>query len=150
MKVIAVSGFARSGKDLFCGIAKNILTKNGYRPKQYSFAGALKNQIAPFLKDTCGVDVWTEDSEIKKDIRDFLVWYGTTFWRKRDSNRWIREVDLNLKNDRDTVDIALISDVRYPNEADWVHSWQGYLVHISSYTMEQEMVFDYESHPDMD
>lgn len=135
MKVLGVGGLARSGKDTFCAIAKDILNKNGIKAKQYSFANVLKKEVRPFLREMCGIDVWTDDSEIKKDIRDFLVWYGTTFWRKRDPKRWIRCVDNQLKDDGKEVDIALVSDVRYPNEGDWVHSWNGYLVHISAWRM---------------
>jgi hypothetical protein len=71
---------------------------------------------------------------LKADIRDFLVWYGTTWWRKREPNRWIDKVDLNMKADANDIDIAIVSDVRYLNESDWVHSWNGYMVHLSSYT----------------
>lgn len=139
IKVIATSGLARSGKDTFCAIAKQILEKNGLVSKQYSLADQLKKEIAPFLKDVCEVDVWTQDVKIKNDIRDFLVWYGTTFWRKRDPKRWIRAVDVNLKNDGNSIDVALISDVRYPNEAEWVHAWGGDLIHISAYTMKERV-----------
>lgn len=136
MKIIGISGMATSGKDTFCLIAKEILEKNGFRVKQYSFAKILKDEIDPFLTKVCGVSAWTKDPEEKKDIRDFLVWYGTTWWRKRDPKRWIRGVDLNLKSDKDNVDYALVSDARYPNEGEWVHSWEGYLVHISAYKIE--------------
>lgn len=147
IKVIAVSGLSRCGKDTFCNIAKNILTAKGYRVKQYSFADQLKTEVAPFLSNLCGVDVWTQDSDVKKDIRDFLVWYGTTFWRKRDPKRWIREVDVQLKQYSNELDFALISDVRYPNEGEWVHSMNGYLVHIAGYTHDrldciQRLYFD--------
>lgn len=135
MKVIGSVGYARSGKDTFCSIAKEILTKHGYKVKQYSFAEQLKNEVSDFLQKNCGVDVWTQDTEIKNDIRDFLVWYGTTFWRKRDPKRWIRGVDkqLTLDGRNSDVEIAIVSDVRYPNEGEWVHSWNGYLVHISAW-----------------
>jgi hypothetical protein len=135
IKVIGTGGFARCGKDTFCNIAANILRKNGYRVKQYSFAGALKDEVGPFLLENCGVDVRTNDSELKADIRDFLVWYGTTWWRKREPNRWIDKVDLNMKADANDIDIAIVSDVRYLNESDWVHSWNGYMVHLSSYKL---------------
>lgn len=136
MKVIGVVGYARAGKDTFCTIAKNILTKNGIKVKQYSFAGALKEEVKDFLRKNCGVDVYTQDNELKKDIRDFLVWYGTTFWRKRDPKRWIRGVDNQIKLDGNDVDIALVSDVRYPNEGEWVHAWGGYLVHVAAWKWE--------------
>lgn len=131
MNVIGIAGYARAGKDTACSIAIDFLKENGINAKHYSFAEQLKKEVAPFLLGVCGVDVWTQDTELKKDIRDFLVWYGTTFWRKRDPQRWIRGVDAQLKSDGNVVDVAIISDVRYPNEAEWVHSWGGYLIHVS-------------------
>jgi hypothetical protein len=132
MKVIGVTGLARTGKDIYCKIATRILTDSGFVVKKYAFADTLKNEVLPFLRDVCGVDVWTDDTEIKTDIRDFLVWYGTTFWRKREPNRWIKNVEIQL--DKDKPDVALISDVRYPNEGHWIHSQEGFLVHLSKYT----------------
>ena len=140
MILLGTTGFARSGKDSFCLIAKNVLEKNGYRVKIYSFATALKKELEPFLKDVCGVDVWTSDTELKKDIRDLLVWYGTTFWRKRDPERWVRNTDrqIRLESHFYFYDVAIISDVRYWNEADWIHTidapiTDGWLVHVRSY-----------------
>jgi hypothetical protein len=133
MKVIGVAGFARAGKDTFVSIAIDILKKNGIMGKQYSFAAALKKELEPFVRDVCKSDVWTTDTETKTDMRDLLVWYGTTWWRKRDPKRWIRGVDLAIKAEKENVAVALVSDVRYPNEGEWVHSWQGYLVHVAAY-----------------
>lgn len=133
MIVIGITGIARSGKDTFASIALDIFKKSGITAKQYSFAGALKEEVKDFLKTHCDVDVYTQDSEIKKDIRDFLVWYGTTWWRNRDPKRWIRNVDMAIKNDIDNVEVALVSDVRYTNEAEWVHSCHGFLVHVAAY-----------------
>jgi len=137
MKVLGVVGLARAGKDTFSSIAIDILKENGIKAKQYSFAGALNVEVKDFLQKTCGVNVYTQDTETKKDIRDFLVWYGTTFWRKRDPKRWIRVVDHQIKDDGNDVDIAIVSDVRYPNEGEWVHSWNGYLVHVAAFHFEQ-------------
>ena len=133
MKVIGVAGFARAGKDTFVAIAKDILEKNGINAKQYSFANVLKQELEPFVRDVCKSDVWTTDTETKTDMRDLLVWYGTTWWRKRDPKRWIRHVDVAIKADVNDVDVALVSDVRYPNEGEWIHSCQGFLVHIAAY-----------------
>jgi len=144
MKVIGVAGYARAGKDTFTSIALEILAKNGIKAKQYSFAGALKEEVKKFLLENCGIDVYTQDTELKKDIRDFLVWYGTTFWRKRDPKHWIHKVDNQMKLDSDAVDIAIISDVRYPNEGEWIHAWGGYLVHVAAYRLTYKHVSMFE------
>ncbi len=138
MKVIGVAGYARAGKDTFTSIAIDLLAKNGINARQYSFAERLKNEVNPFLSKNCGVSAFTQHAEEKKDIRDFLVWYGTTFWRKRDPKRWIRGVDDQIKIDGNDVDIAIVSDVRYPNEGEWVHAWSGYLVHVSAWRYEDQ------------
>jgi hypothetical protein len=130
---IGIGGLARSGKDIFCKIARNILSANGYTSKRYAFADALKGDVAPFLREKCGVDVWTDDTSIKTDIRDFLVWYGTTFWRKRDDNKWINIIEKNIETDPENVQVALISDVRYPNEAKWIKNKNGFFVHLSKF-----------------
>lgn len=135
MKIIGVAGYARAGKDTFCALANNILKTNGFRVGQYSFAKQLRLEVDPFLRNNCGVSAFTQNPYEKVDIRDFLVWYGTTWWRKRDPKRWIRAVDLQLKSDGNNVDVALVSDVRYPEEAEWTHSWGGYIVHVSTYKM---------------
>lgn len=140
MILLGTAGYARAGKDAFCLIAQNILEKSGYKVKKYSFANALKRELEPFLRDICGVDVWTSDTELKKDIRDLLVWYGTTFWRKRDPDRWIRKVNEEILIDNDKYDVGLISDIRYWNECDEVHTvykniTAGWVVHVSSYKM---------------
>lgn len=132
MVIIGVTGFARVGKDLYCNIAKNILALNGLNANRFAFADELKKEVEPFLKQICGVDVWTDDTQIKTDIRDFLVWYGTTFWRKREPLRWVSRVETAIKNDN-RLDVALISDARYPNEGYWVHANEGWLVHLSKY-----------------
>lgn len=133
MIIIGVTGFARTGKDLYCNIAKNICAMNGLIAKRYAFADELKREVEPFLRDLCGVDVWTNDTEIKTDIRDFLVWYGTTFWRKREPLRWVSRVETAIKNDRH-IDVAFVSDARYPNEGHWVHANEGWLVHLTKYS----------------
>jgi len=42
-----------------------------------------------------------------------------------------------LKKESSDLDVAIISDARYVNEADWIHScWDGDVIHLRSYTME--------------
>lgn len=133
MVIIGVTGFARTGKDLYCNIAKNILAMNGLNAQRFAFADELKKEVEPFLRDICGVDVWTNDTAVKTDIRDFLVWYGTTFWRKREPLRWVSRVEQAIRDNK-YLDVALVSDTRYPNEGYWVHANEGWLVHLSKYS----------------
>lgn len=140
MKIIGCGGLARSGKDTFCSIARRILTNNHYTTAQYSFASALKFEVEPFVRDVCKGDVWANDTKTKTDLRDFLVWYGTTWWRSRDPLRWIRAVEAKIRADMSPAPaVVFVTDVRYPNEADWIHNaWGGYLVHVSAFNFKNK------------
>ena len=49
--MVAVSGLARAGKDVFVAIAKNILTRNGYFPIRISFADKLKEEVEAMVAE---------------------------------------------------------------------------------------------------
>ena len=145
MNVIGISGFARCGKDTFVGIATNILTKNNYRPMRVAFADVLKDDIDPWLKDKYGISAWTEDPEEKKIIRPFLVAHGCGKRMQTQGQHWIDLVDQKLTSvvqdcleggeSSDRI-VALVSDVRFPNEATWVRNdWGGELIHLKRYVI---------------
>lgn len=142
MKVIGVGGYARCGKDAFVSIAKQILTKNNYKPLRVAFADTLKDEVGNMFKaNNFDLNVYTTDSGEKTKLRPLLVWWGCA---RRDLSSegmyWVNVVDRNLRaieeayrqrgESTDGV-VALVSDVRFPNEAQWLHeSWDGQLIHI--------------------
>lgn len=128
--IIGISGNARVGKDTLSKILiHHYFSKLKLTCKQFSFAFCLKKDLEDFLKQKCGVDVWTEDTEIKTKIRDLLVWYGTTWWRTKDPEHWIKMLDKEISNNQN-IDIGIISDVRYVNESEWIKSKNGILIHL--------------------
>jgi len=142
MKVIGVGGYARCGKDTFVSIAKKILTKNNYEPLRVAFADTLKNEVQAMLKvNDFPLDVYTTDTVEKTKIRPLLVWWGCA---RRDLSEdglyWVNVVDKQLRSvsatdSRDDV-IVLVSDVRFPNEAAWIHkSWGGEVIHLKRYSV---------------
>lgn len=147
IKVIGIAGYARCGKDTFVGIAKNILTRNGYRPQRFAFADMLKNETQAMLAaNNFKASVYTEDATAKTLVRPLLVWWGCQ--RRYESEGglyWVNEVDKKLK-DWDECQarggfigsgVALVSDVRFVNEADWVHNnWNGVVIHLKRWKTE--------------
>lgn len=144
MKVIGVGGFARAGKDTFVKIAINILEKNGYKPLRIAFADVLKEEASEMLKaNGFKLDVYTIDPKEKEKIRPLLVWWGCArrdFWPEY----WIDLADSQVDEHgrQGLMDgnydkfIALISDVRFPNESKWIHeAWDGWFIHIRRYQM---------------
>ena len=62
MKVVGISGLARSGKDSFYFFAKDKLKEKGINSCRMAFADELKNECDDFLKDNLGISSFTEVS----------------------------------------------------------------------------------------
>lgn len=147
MIVIGISGFARSGKDTLVGIAIDILKANGYRPMRVAFADKLKDEVETMLKtNRYKATVKTDDSVFKSMVRPLMVWWGCQRRYESDGGMyWVNEVDNQLSEicvdylkhgeSHENV-VVLCSDVRFPNEAKWVHEkWNGSIIHLKRYTL---------------
>lgn len=140
MKVIGIGGYARSGKDTFVSIAKQVLAKNNYNPVRVAFADTLKNEVQTMLGlNSFALDVYTIDSDAKTKIRPLLVWWGCA---RRDLSLeglyWVNVVDRQLREmqakEGSENTVVLVSDVRFPNEAAWIHdNWNGEIIHLKRF-----------------
>ncbi len=145
MKLIGIGGYARSGKDTFVSIAMQILSNNGFTSKKYPFAAGVKDDLDDWLKEKYGISAWTTDDKEKILIRPFLVAHGCGKRIQTDGKYWVDKVHLQLLEQlarqetdqyQDQVDVAFVSDVRFPNEANWLHEkWSGDLIHLKRYTL---------------
>jgi hypothetical protein len=133
--IIGISGVARSGKDTLANNFVKIFKYLGVKAKRYAFADELKREVRPFLKKKTGLDSFTQNDDEKKMIRPFLVAYGTHIRRALNENCWIDTLSSYLKNN----EIAIISDVRYKNEADWIQK-NGFLIHIARLDKENNLI----------
>jgi len=133
--IIGLSGYARSGKDT---AADRLVNNHGF--VRYSFAAPMKEAmyilnpivgsdgIGPFkyknLVDTYGLD---KAKESYPEIRRLLQVFGTEVGRDMfGANFW---VDLALN--KIDVDKAVISDVRFKNEADAIKKSGGQVWRIN-------------------
>jgi len=133
--IIGIAGVARSGKDTLANNFIQIFNRLGIKAKRYALADELKREVGPFLKEKTGLDVFSQDDAVKKMIRPLLVAYGTHIRRALNENCWIDNITPILKED----EIAIISDIRYKNEADWVQK-NGFLIHISRLDKDNQLV----------
>jgi len=124
-QVILISGYARSGKDSLANHLKRELEIKGRDVRILKFANALKEalQLALNRIGLGHIDVFTEDPELKKIVRPLLVEFGK-FARKMDKDVFVKA----LINDMEAlfangVQVAMISDCRYLNEAELLLSW---------------------------
>jgi hypothetical protein len=129
--LIGISGKIGSGKDT-AAATLNALSNNRYEVKK--FAGKLK-QIAGLL---CGVDpIWFESQEFKLEhmpgewggmtYRTFLQRLGTEALRDGlHTQVWVNALFADEQSDSNWI----ITDVRFPNEADAIREKGGFLLRI--------------------
>ena len=73
MKVIGISGLARSGKDTLFQFLSGKLKEDNISSKRLAFADELKEECDDFLKKNIGISAFTEKNSEKEIIRPFLV-----------------------------------------------------------------------------
>ena len=121
MKLIGLTGKKRSGKDAVFKILD--------RPKvaRAAFADNLKREVAHIT----GFPVWQVEEE-KESLRLLLQAWGADFRRKFfGEDYWIKAMDADLQNlELEGFETAIITDVRYPNEADYIKGQGGTVVRV--------------------
>lgn len=138
MKIIGVSGFARSGKDLFTTVAQEILSERGIKSAKFALAYELKNDLKDLIKDKTGIDVFTEKTEEKTIIRPLLVAYGDVMRKISEGKYWTKKVEIRIADSK--TDVVFITDIRYDvypeDECNWLQNKMGgKLIHITKYKL---------------
>ncbi|NDB29755.1 hypothetical protein EB151_09420 [archaeon] len=130
-KLIGISGYARSGKDTFYQRSAKILSKNKKKSVRLAFADALKQELDDLLVTHLGISAFTEEDKEKELIRPLLVTYGTELRRKLNPNCWIESIQGDVIDYLDIGSYVFITDVRFENEAQWIHMNGGTLINVS-------------------
>lgn len=136
MKLIGLSGYARSGKDTAAYALKGIgFTRIAYADKMRDFALAL-NPVMPTapmpytrLADLVAEFGWNgiKSTPHNANVREFLQRLGTDAGRNiLGENIW---VDATLKG-LDPNGSYVITDVRFPNEADAIRNLGGQVYRV--------------------
>ena len=138
LKVIGLTGFARSGKDSFFKLSTEYLKSHGIVTKRYALADALKADINEFLIDKIGISAFSDNVDEKKIIRPLLVEYGRCKRVQSDGKYWTGLLEKSINKDSNDIDIAFVTDVRYAlyneDEIFWLQNdMEGELIHISQY-----------------
>lgn len=107
MKVIAVSGRARHGKDTVAKILQEQLQSDGYKVLITHYADLLKYICTTFFD-------WNGKKD--KEGRSLLQFVGTDVVRSKEPNFWVDFVADILCFFKDMWDFVIIPDTRFPNE----------------------------------
>ena len=130
-QIIGISGYARVGKDSFGKmLSQELSVQYNKYSKRLSLAYELKKDLDTFLLKKFNISAFTENSEEKKFIRPLLICYGTNLMRKKDPDYWINKLQKTIDINNSSGIISLVCDIRFENEADWIHRNNGILINL--------------------
>lgn len=135
--LIGLCGYARAGKDTVGGV---LVDSFGFR--RFAFADPLKSMalaLDPWINTKNGyllrlsriVDEngW-EDAKSEPEVRRFLQVLGTEAVREHlGQESWVRATELSIANSGAVR--VVITDVRFPNEAEWIAKRGGQIWRIN-------------------
>lgn len=107
--------------------------------RMYAFADALRAEVNHAVYRAGSIEkaikhmrcpAWVICEQGKP--RTLLQWWGTDYRRAQDPNYWVKRMVETLQ--REQPEVAVITDVRFPNEAQAVHNLGGYLVQVERTT----------------
>ena len=122
LKVIAIGGVARVGKDTFSNSLIHLFKREGLEAQRVAFADALKDDLNDFLLAKTGVNAYSNDEEEKILVRPLLVEYGRLMRALSNGRYWIDIVKEKIEKNTENDIISILSDVRYRNEIEWVNA----------------------------
>ena len=154
--IIGIMGKAGSGKDTIGLFIQHLLATHG-TVKRYAFANALKDQISLFLGiprydlndenykkslfinkndlSTCMDGFQKNKPEEYWTLREFMQYFGTDVMQKAfGKNVWINKV--NNKIIKDNTMYAIITDVRFKSEYDYIKNNNGVIIKVVNPNLE--------------
>ena len=91
---------------------------------------------------------WVRAESYPAKQRTLLQWYGTDYRRGKDPDYWVKRMDQTLLDL--LPDVAIITDVRFPNEAEYIRSRGGFNVQLIRTTPPDIVVPEHESEKALD
>jgi len=130
MIIIGIAGPAQSGKSTLAGEFRRLVEFRGNKYREQPFAGPLKRMLA-----SIGIDVSDLTKNVPVPFLDGLITprilmqtLGTEWGRSQLEDFWLRVWQRELDT---TADLITVPDVRFENEASFIRSIGGTIVHVT-------------------
>jgi len=130
--LIGIGSKARQGKSFVANVMRDLAPE---RVQIFSLAEALKEecaakheQLAAEFRRIKGRDPQPPKDDPIYGWTEILQYYGTDVIRAADPDRWVRLASEKIR--LAAPEIAIVPDVRFPNEADWIKLRGGTLVQV--------------------
>jgi hypothetical protein len=115
--VLGFAGYARTGKDMLGSTVKNLCAPNSV--EILKLASSLREIIVAEQYCPKGIDVYSEDEEMKKKARPYLVKKAQEL-RKDDPDFFVKKIVEQIKQTPYDNRISVLTDIRYENEVDYL------------------------------
>lgn len=127
MIIIGIGHKSRQGKDTLGKFLVKQFINDDYYAKTYAFADSLKAycRVAFGMQEKDGA---------------LLQYVGTEIFRKKDYNFWINQLFLKLEEDQ--PEVAIITDMRFLNEANFIKDLEGHTIKVVRYNKDGSAFFD--------
>ena len=126
--LIGISGKKRSGKDTVGAMVVEWLNEHGFDAAQVAFADQLKDEVA----EATGVNRRMQEMD-KERWRPILQWWGVEFRRHYfGQDYWVSKMTQKLLAMDE--DLAVVTDVRFRDEADFIRASGGFVVRVERET----------------
>ncbi len=130
MIVIGITGKAQSGKDTM--VEEYLKRPDHPLAQRFAFADGVKHSAAAVFKEPIG-KFYEHKEEISEQwgisYREMLQKLGTDFARDMiATDFWVKWLDAKLKGLPSAIELVFIPDVRFDNEAEWIHSQGGAVI----------------------
>lgn len=134
-KLIGLTGQMGSGKDT---VAQFIIDNTAEKCQTFSFADPLKQALSGMLQEPLDFFEDRTLKELESDVipghtrRELMQWFGTDVGRKNfGEDFWIRVADQRIRRgDLKVYNNLIQTSIRFDNEADWIRSLGGSIVHV--------------------
>ena len=147
--IIGFTGKKRSGKDTAASIMRELADLNGLTAERAAFADPLKDELAEIVSHGLRLHkvnttplsdsvLWQvirhemDDPDTKHKYRLGLQWWGTEIRRAIDPDYWLRRMQEAIESleDDGPVHLLTVTDVRFQNEADFIHRLGGIVYRV--------------------
>lgn len=151
MLIIGLGHRARQGKNT-AAVAMVNAGPIGQRARFYAYADALRAEVRAAINEAGGLQELVDRGYVEEwkgrginyahfpewvrnetgKPRTLLQWWGTDYRRAQDPNYWVKRLMETLE--RDQPEVALVTDVRFPNEVDAIHAAGGVVIKVTRTT----------------
>ena len=139
--IIAIGGFARTGKDTLCSklIERTVSPTNGsLQGIRIALADNLKNEMAPVIRKNFNMDIWTHIDSEKEMLRPLMVSWAHVRRTQSRGTHWWQSIH-NQVHQESQHRWVIIPDLRFGeyenDEVFWAKRLGAEIVHVRQYEL---------------